>query len=98
MKYNPQKHHRRSIRLQNYDYTRPGAYFITMCTPYKWDYLFGDVEDGEMHCNNYGKIAAECWNDISQHFPHVELDAFTAMPNHFQWDIGDCQWCRRRGP
>ncbi len=32
MKYNPDKHHRRSIRLQGYDYSQPGIYFITLCT------------------------------------------------------------------
>ena len=31
MKYNPQIHHRRSIRLKGYDYSQAGAYFITIC-------------------------------------------------------------------
>jgi hypothetical protein len=32
MPFYPQKHHRRSIRLRNYDYSQAGAYFITVCT------------------------------------------------------------------
>jgi len=45
--YEPQKHHRRSIRLKGYDYTQPGAYFITLVT-YQREYLFGEVVKGEM--------------------------------------------------
>ncbi|MCR4417999.1 MAG: transposase, partial [Ignavibacteria bacterium] len=32
MKYDPSKHHRRSIRLKGYDYSQAGAYFVTICT------------------------------------------------------------------
>lgn len=43
----PASHHRRSIRLQSYDYTQPGAYFITICT-WQMNHLFGEIIDGEM--------------------------------------------------
>ena len=81
MKFDPQKHHRRSIRLPNYDYTQPGGYFVTIVT-YHRDLLFGVVRNEEMRLNNYGKIADECWRAIPDHFQNVELDAYVIMPNH----------------
>jgi hypothetical protein len=60
MKYDPTKHHRRSIRLKGYDYTRPGAYFVTLVT---WgrECLFGVVVGGEMRLNEMGKIVSWYW-------------------------------------
>jgi REP element-mobilizing transposase RayT len=81
MTYDPQRHHRRSIRLQGYDYTQPGAYFVTLVT-YNRACLFGDIVDGEMRLNDAGRIAEQCWLDIPSHFLDVELDAFVIMPNH----------------
>ncbi|MDZ7371262.1 MAG: transposase [candidate division KSB1 bacterium] len=79
--YDPTRHHRRSIRLKGYDYTQPGAYFITICT-HERAHVFGAVADGTMRLNDAGRIAAQCWRDIPAHFPHVKLDAFVIMPNH----------------
>ena len=42
MKYNPQIHHRRSIRLKGYDYSQGGAYFITICCENR-EYRFGKI-------------------------------------------------------
>jgi len=81
MKYDPEIHHRRSIRLREYSYSCPGAYFVTICTREK-EHLFGDVVEGEMKLNEYGQIAALCWNHLPKRFPRVELDAFIVMPNH----------------
>ncbi|BAY76754.1 hypothetical protein NIES25_32110 [Nostoc linckia NIES-25] len=81
MPYDPQKHHRRSIRLKGYDYTQPGAYFITICTKAR-QCLFGNVVKGKMQLNCLGHIAFNCWQTIPDHFPHVELDSFVVMPNH----------------
>ena len=55
-----QRHHRRSIRLQGYDYTRPGAYFITICT-HQRAHLFGKVVNGVMHLNALGEIVRTEW-------------------------------------
>jgi len=74
-------HHRRSIRLPGYDYSRDGAYFVTICTQDR-DCLFGAVDNGQTVLNKYGKIAEQCWVEIPQHFPHVELDEYIIMPNH----------------
>jgi REP element-mobilizing transposase RayT len=81
MKYNPDKHHRRSIRLQGYDYSQPGIYFITLCTQNR-ECLFGEILNGEMRLNEFGKIAHQCWLEMPHHFPHVQLDEFVIMPDH----------------
>lgn len=81
MKFDSQKHHRRSIRLQEYDYAQAGGYFVTIVT-YQRDLLFGEIVDEEMMLNDFGKIADECWRAIPEHFPNVELGAYVVMPNH----------------
>ncbi|MBD6620225.1 transposase [Komarekiella sp. 'clone 1'] len=81
MPYDPRKHRRRSIRLKGYDYTQPGAYFITLCTHGR-QCLFGNVVKGKMQLNYLGHIAFNCWEAIPDHFPHIELDTFVVMPNH----------------
>ena len=81
MPYDPEKHHRRSIRLKEYDYSEPGGYFITLCTQ-DWKCLFGKVEKEQMRLSEYGHVVQACWDAIPQHYPHVMLDAFVVMPNH----------------
>ena len=80
-RYDPEIHHRRSIRLSGYDYSQAGAYFVTLCEVTR-QCLFGDIKDGEMRPNSYGEVILACWNEIPDHFPGVELDAFVLMPNH----------------
>jgi len=60
MPYDPEKHDRRSIRLPDYDYGQPGAYFVTICT-HDRACLFGDVVRGRMTLNAYGRIARDEW-------------------------------------
>jgi REP element-mobilizing transposase RayT len=79
--YNPYQYNRRSIRLKDYDYSKPGSYFITICT-HNRVCLFGEIMDGEMMLNDAGNIVKQCWLEIPNHFPHVGLDAFVVMPNH----------------
>lgn len=80
-RYNPDKHHRRSIRLRGYDYAQAGAYFVTIVT-YEREPLFGDVGNGDVQLNAYGQVAATTWQRIPRHFPRVQLDAWVVMPNH----------------
>jgi REP element-mobilizing transposase RayT len=80
-RYDPDKHHRRSIRLKGYDYALPGAYFVTLNTRHR-ELLFGEIVNGEMQLNEYGKIVQTCWHETPAHFVRVELDAFVVMPNH----------------
>ena len=79
MKYNSEIHHRRSIRLPNYN--QIGAYFITICTKEK-QCLFGQIIAQEMKINHLGYIAFICWQSIPEHFSNIELDEFVIMPNH----------------
>ncbi len=81
MNYDPEKHHRRSIRLEGYDYTRPGAYFVTICTK-KHTCQFGNIYNETVQLNRYGDIVQACWDNLLQHFPFIKLDAFVIMPNH----------------
>lgn len=81
MTYDPQKHHRRSIRLKGYDYSRVGAYFITICTQDR-ACLFGDVADGEMQLNDAGRMIQSVWNEMPAFYPGVDTDEFVVMPNH----------------
>jgi len=82
MKYDPEKHHRRSIRLKGYDYSQPEAYFVTICVDRR-ECLFGDIVDGQMRLNRYGEIVAEEWQRSSVIRKEIELDAWVVMPNHF---------------
>lgn len=81
MPYNPDVHHRRSIRLREYDYAQAGAYFVTICTQGRKS-LFGEVVDGEMRLTDAGLMVASWWGDLNRRFPTVATDAFVAMPNH----------------
>jgi hypothetical protein len=55
MGYNSDLHNRHSIRLQGYDYSGAGAYFVTICT-FNRECLLGDIADGEMCLNSLGRI------------------------------------------
>jgi putative transposase len=79
--YDPEKHHRRSIRLKNYDYSSNGGYFITLVTKNREDF-FGEIVNGEMFLSEMGKVAYNNWLDITNHFENVILDEFVIMPNH----------------
>lgn len=77
------RYHRRSIRLKGYDYTQPGAYFVTVVTQDRVC-LFGEIVDGRMRLNSPGKIVYEEWFRTARLRPYVELrpDEFIVMPNH----------------
>ena len=81
MKYNPDMHHRRSIRLKHYDYSQSSAYFVTICTQNKTCF-FGDVVDGEMRLSDAGDMTLQVWNELPFYYPNVTLDEFVVMPNH----------------
>ena len=72
---------RRAMRLRDYDYSQPGAYFLSICAQHR-KCLFGTIIDGQMRLNEIGEIVVECWSRIPQHFPSVELGEYVIMPNH----------------
>ena len=77
-----QTHHRHSVRLPGYDYTQPGAYFITLCA-HQRECLFGDIDSkGVLTLSAIGQIVAEEWRRSALIRREIQLDAFVVMPNH----------------
>ena len=81
MGYDPTKHHRRSIRLPHYDYSRSGAYFITICVQERLC-LFGEVQNEQICLSPAGRMIQDAWDALPERFPFVTTDAFIVMPNH----------------
>ena len=101
VKFDPKVHHRRSIRLQGYDYSQAGAYYVTIVTWHR-EFLFGEIANKEMMLSRYGEIVQKWWGEIPVHFPNVETDAFIIMPNHihgiiFILESGDTEFEAGRG-
>jgi putative transposase len=81
MAYDPEKHRRRSIRLWDHDYSRAGAYYLTLCTQNR-ECLFGDVMEGEMRMNEAGRMADDFIARIPDRYPAITVDCYQVMPNH----------------
>ena len=79
--YNSGPHHRRTIRLQGYDYTSPGAYFVTICVQDRLR-LFGEVVDDTMCLSYAGRMVQAVWDELPSVYPRVAVDEFVVMPNH----------------
>lgn len=93
---------RRSTRLQGYDYSQPGAYFVTIYTRNRLS-VFGRIDDGEMKLNECGSIVKNIWKEIPIHFTNTTLDEFIIMPNHVHGillldEIPDCRGTACRAP
>ncbi len=80
-RYDPNKHHRRSIRLEGYNYSEAGVYFITCCTKNR-EAALGVIRDDQVELSPLGKIVSRTWQDLPIRFPTVQLGAFVVMPNH----------------
>ena len=90
-KYNPDIHHRRSIRLKGYDYSWSGLYFITLCVVDRIC-VFGNIVDGKMQLNDIGRLVEEEWlNTINIRKGDVRLHNYVVMPNHFHAIIEICE-------
>ena len=81
MKFDPDRHHRRSIRLRGYDYRQAGTYFVTICTHHR-ECTLGAIHNRKVNLSPIGQIAERCWCALPEHFTFVDLDAFVIMPNH----------------
>jgi len=79
--YNPKIHHRKSIRLKDYDYSSDGAYFMTICAQHK-EYMFGNIIDGKMILNSAGEMIKKWLSELENKFKNIELDEYIIMPNH----------------
>ena len=89
MAYNSRIHHRKSIRLKGYDYSRDGFYFITICTQDR-KHLFGEIVadvNGEMicHLNKYGEIAKKELYKTSEMRKNIKINCYVIIPNHIQY-------------
>ncbi len=74
-------HNRRSVRLEEYDYSQQGAYFVTICTQQR-ECLLGQVMNTEMEINEAGKMVQSIWHNLSIRYPYSVMDEFIVMPNH----------------
>jgi REP element-mobilizing transposase RayT len=81
MRYDPDKHHRRSIRLRGYDYRQAGAYFVTLCVQNR-ECLLGEIADEAMVLSRSGEIVSQAWAWLAEQYPYVALDEWVVMPNH----------------
>ncbi len=72
---------RRSLRLKGFDYSQPGAYFVTVVVQKGWP-LFGEVVDEQMRLNEAGKMVQAVWDALPDRFPGFQFDTFVVMPNH----------------
>ncbi len=80
-----QWHNRRSVRLQGYDYSSDGLYFVTICTKNRKKH-FGNIVCRDMIyrvlLNQNGRTADKYWKKIPEYFPFAKLDEYVIMPNH----------------
>ena len=72
---------RRALRPRDHDYARAGAYFVTLCAVAR-RCLFGEVVEGEMRLNAWGRIVQTCLDELPAHYPNLTLDVAVVMPNH----------------
>lgn len=84
MTYDPRIHHRRSIRLYGYDYSKSGFYFVTLCCQDK-AHLFGHIENGEMKLNDPGKMVEEWYFKLESKYPDKKCHEMVVMPNHMHF-------------
>lgn len=82
MSYNPEIHHRRSIRLIGYDYSQAGLYFVTICTQSR-ECLFGDINNNNQQQHHHASSMIEkWWFELPNKFKNIQLHEFIVMPNH----------------
>ena len=82
MRYDAEKHNRRSIRLKGYNYSQAGAYFVTICTN-GHECLFGTNVDGNLRLNYPGEMIVRWWRALPDKFSKAQTDQCIVMPNHF---------------
>ncbi|MCF6267379.1 MAG: transposase [Desulfuromusa sp.] len=82
VKFDPDIHKRRSIRLSGYDYTSAGFYFITVCVQDR-ECLLGEIANGEMVLNAAGRMVERIWQELPDNYPGIGIDTYVVMPNHF---------------
>jgi putative transposase len=90
-------------RRVEYDYSGPGAYFVTMVSFHRIC-MFGEITKGDMRLNNFGEVVMQTWEWLPEHFPYVQLGPYIVMPNHIHGLLqiieldGDCRGGSRPAP
>jgi putative transposase len=82
LRQNDRRPKRRSIRLPGYDYSKPGAYFVSICTKDR-KCLFGDIVNREMSLNAAGRMVEKWFGELENKFQDIRCDEYIIMPNHF---------------
>ncbi|MFK8161017.1 MAG: transposase [Lewinella sp.] len=85
---------RKTLRLSGYDYSKPNAFFVTICCD-RHRHIFGHIANGVMQRNPNGQFAHDQWLALAATYPHITLGEFVIMPNHMhgiiylgEWDDG----------
>lgn len=91
---------RKNIRLKDYDYSSPGAYFIKICTHDKTT-TFGEVGDSGIVLSTLGEMVLDEWIHCEAIREEIELDEFVVMPDHFHGivaihEVGATGWSPER--
>lgn len=81
MGYDPERHHRRSIRIPGFNYAAAGWFFVTVCT-HERKSILSLIENNAVNVTAFGHLTEMCWAEIPRHFPNVQVDEFVVMPNH----------------
>lgn len=81
MPIGPYRRRRNSLRLQGYDYSQAGDYFVTFCVQGRVC-LFGDIERARMVLNPVGQMVLGAWHELPTHYAHIALGDMVIMPNH----------------
>ncbi|MBI5326386.1 MAG: hypothetical protein HZB41_14120 [Ignavibacteriae bacterium] len=81
MKFNPDIHHRNTIRLKGYDYSKEGDYYITICTKNR-EKIFGEIDNNSVRLNDAGLMIEKWYKNIENKFKNVKCDFHIIMPNH----------------
>jgi putative transposase len=82
MPFDPHQHHRQSKRLKNFDYSSPGAYFVTICTNLRGQNWLGMIDRNGMKSNVIGSMVQQELVKLPERFEHLEIDTFVIMPDH----------------
>jgi putative transposase len=80
-RYDPDRHHRRSIRLATWDYATPAAYFVTICLNDP-EATLGEIIHDQMILSPFGRVVADAWRWLAERYPYIELDESVVMPTH----------------
>ena len=73
---------RKQLRMEEYDYSEGGWYFVTICTS-KRKIHFGEIRNNLMCLNEFGTIVCKQWLWLQKQYPYIRLDLWVVMPNHF---------------